>query len=174
MADDLLLMLRCNWERSFIKMKQTNFIPTSKQSNMKKTILFFSLLTILATSFNSCKKQGEEDEECDVTMAAVAGKYKLISSKYVNGTVETNAINDLYEACELDDINELKADGTFIYSDLGTVCSPSGTESGTWSISGMTLMLNAGFSVIESFNCKNLVVSFTFGGQTVRETYQKQ
>jgi hypothetical protein len=141
---------------------------------MKKVVLFFSLCAILVTSLVSCKKQTEDDGDCDITVATVAGKYKLISCKYVNGAVETDAINDLYDACELDDINELKADKTFVYSDLGTICSPSGSETGTWDISGMTLILNSGFSVIESFNCKDLVVTFTYSGATIRETYRKQ
>lgn len=141
---------------------------------MKKTVLFFCFATLLATSFLSCKKSSDDDDECEISVASIAGKYKLISSKYVNGSTETDAINDLYDPCELDDTNELKADKTFVYTDAGTVCSPSGSTSGTWDISGMTLILNSGFSVIESFNCKDLVVTFTDGGQTIRETYRKQ
>ena len=141
---------------------------------MKTTLLSLSLLSILALGNLSCKKDSDDSEECEINVATVAGKYKLVSAKFVNGSTETDALPTLYDACELDDINELKPDKTFVYTDGGTVCTPSGSTSGTWDISGMTLILNSGFSVIESFDCTNLVVTYTDGANTVRETYRKQ
>jgi hypothetical protein len=143
---------------------------------MKRTVSVLLLLTLLSFTFNSCKKgaDDDDDEECDLTIANVAGKYKLVSAKYVNGNTETDALHTIYDDCELDDINELKADKTFVYSDAGTVCSPSGSTSGTWNISGRTLILNSGFSEIVSFNCKDLVVTYRDGSNTVKETYRKQ
>lgn len=142
---------------------------------MKKTILAFGLLISLGFSFSSCKKSGGDDnDDCDITVANVAGKYKLVAAKYINGTTETDALHIIYDDCELDDINELKADKTFVYTDAGTVCSPGGSTSGTWDISGSTLILNSGFSEIVSFDCTNLVVTYTDGVNTVKETYRKQ
>lgn len=142
---------------------------------MKKKLLFVGLAAMLLTSVISCKKSsGDDDDDCEINVASVAGKYKLVSAKFVNGTTETDALHTLYDDCELDDINELKADKTFVYTDAGSVCSPSGSTSGTWDISGMTLILNSGFSEIESFNCQELVVSYMDGTQKIRETYRKQ
>ena len=141
---------------------------------MKRTALFLGLVTLFVFNFSSCKKSSGDDEDCEITIANLAGTYKLISAKYVNGSTETDALHDLYDDCELDDTNELKADKTFVYTDAGTVCSPSGSESGTWDISGMTLILNSGFSVIESFDCHDMVVTYDLGGQTIRERYRKQ
>ncbi len=140
---------------------------------MKKTFLSLLASAVLVSGFSSCKKNSE-DNDCEISVASVAGTYKLISCKYVNGSTETDALNDLYDACELDDTNELRADKVFIYTDAGVVCSPSGSETGTWDISGLTLTLNSGLATIESFNCTDLVVSFIFGGQTIRETYRRQ
>ena len=145
---------------------------------MKKFFLCFGIVAILALVFVSCKKESgdeEEDEDCEISVASIAGRYKLVSSKFLTGGGETDAISTLYEACELDDINELKADKTFTYTDGGTVCSPNGTTSGTWDVMGNTLKLNGGFSNIESFNCKNLVVTFRDeNNNLVKETYVRQ
>jgi hypothetical protein len=144
---------------------------------MRRIAITLGLLTFFITGLISCKKEsGDDDEECEISVASIAGKYKLVSCRYISGGAETDAIRDLYEACELDDVNELRADKTFTYTDGGVVCSPSGTTSGTWNVSGQTLILNSGFSVIESFNCSQLVVTFEDENsrKTVREVYQRQ
>jgi len=88
---------------------------------------------------------------------------------------EIDVLHVNYDDCELDDTNELKADGTFVYTDAGVVCSQSGSQTGTWNITGNTLILNAGFSNIESFDCKDLVVTFRDdNGKLIRERYRKQ
>jgi len=43
-------------------------------------------------------------------------------------------------------------------TDAGTVCSPSGGDSGTWSLSGNTMNVNGDLATIESFDCKTLVL----------------
>lgn len=137
------------------------------------------IIAVLMTGllFTSCKKSSDDDDDdmdCEITVATLAGKYKIIAAKLVTST-ETDILHDIYEPCELDDINELKADKTFTYTDAGTVCSPNGTESGTWDVRGRLLILNSGTSNIESFNCKNLVVTYRDGsGNLIKETYQRQ
>jgi hypothetical protein len=137
------------------------------------------IITLLMTGllFTSCKKSSDDDDDdldCELTVTAIAGKYKIIAAKLVTST-ETDVLREIYEPCELDDINELKADKTFTYTDAGTTCSPNGTESGTWDVMGRTLKLNSGFSNIESFNCKNLVVTYRDeDGNLIKETYQRQ
>ncbi|RYY30957.1 MAG: hypothetical protein EOO04_03120 [Chitinophagaceae bacterium] len=144
---------------------------------MRNIVLNIGLLAFLIVGLNSCKKDSGDDdgEECDITVASLAGKYRLVSAKYISGGQETDAMNNMYEPCERDDINELKADGTFNYIDAGTVCSPSNSTSGTWNVSGQTLTLNGGFSVIETFNCRQMVVTFQEdnSARTVREVYEK-
>jgi hypothetical protein len=144
---------------------------------MRRIAITLGLLTFFIVGITSCKKDsGDDEDECEISVVAIAGKYKLVSCRYVSGGTETDALRDLYEDCELDDINELRSDKTFKYTDAGIVCSPSGTTSGTWNVSGRTLTLNSGFSVIESFNCSQLVVTFEDenSGKTVKEVYQRQ
>lgn len=144
---------------------------------MKKYYLLTGTLLFAVLLLSSCKKEKEdmEEEDCELTVATIAGKYKLVAAKLLEGTTERDVLHEIYEDCELDDINELKADKTFVYSDAGTACDPSGSTSGSWSLSGRTLVLNSGFSNIESFNCKDLVVTYRDGaGDLVKETYRKQ
>lgn len=133
---------------------------------------------ILVAGISSCKKQGmddDDDQECELTVANLAGVYKLISCYDITTTTPVDKLHEFYDDCELDDTNELKADKTFVYTDAGVSCSPSGSETGTWNVSGTTLILNAGFSNIESFNCKDLVVTFRdTDGKLIKETYRKQ
>lgn len=146
---------------------------------MKKKSILFLAASVLLAGISSCKKDNSDDDgddDCEITVASVAGVYKLVSS--VDITMSGSPVDMLhvsYDDCELDDTNELKADGTFVYTDAGVVCSPSGSTSGTWSISGTTLVLNSGFSNIESYNCKDLVVTFRDeNDRLIRETYKRQ
>lgn len=144
---------------------------------MKKNVLLTGmLLLITGIAFISCSKSNDDDDddrECEISVASVAGKYRIVSAKRVEASGEVDVLNTMYESCELDDINELKADKTFIYTDAGTVCSPAGNFTGTWNISGRTLQLNSGLSNIESFNCSELVVTFRNGSDLIKETYRK-
>lgn len=144
---------------------------------MKQYRFSIGIILLALLVFASCKKEKEdlEEEDCELTVAAIAGKYKLVAAKLLEGTTERDILHEIYEDCELDDINELKADKTFIYSDGGTVCDPSGSTSGSWNVSGRTLTLNSGFSNIESFNCRDLIVTYRDGASNlVKETYRKQ
>jgi hypothetical protein len=63
------------------------------------------------------------------------------------------------EACEIDDNLILNADGTYQYLDAGIICSPAGNDAGTWSVNGNTLETDGDLANIESFDCKNLVLT---------------
>lgn len=139
---------------------------------MKKIMFSLCLIAFSGFLFTACKKNSNED--CEITEASIAGVYKLTAAKKIQGSTETDVLHILYEDCELDDTNELKTNGTFIYTDAGVSCSPNNSETGTWSISGSTLILNSGFSTIESFDCKHLVVTYLDGSDTIRETYTRQ
>ena len=145
---------------------------------MKQMFLSFSVLLMVCSLFSACKKEkdtSDDDEDCEISVAAIAGKYKLVAAKYLEGATERDVLHEIYNDCELDDTNELRADKTFIYTDAGDVCSPSGSASGTWNINGRTLILNSGMSNIESFNCTDLVVTYRDPlNNLVKETYRKQ
>ena len=69
---------------------------------------------------------------------------------------------------ELDDKLSLNNNGTTAYQDLGTTCSPSGSSTGTWSISSdnkVSITDNSGSATdisvadITSYDCSTLVLT---------------
>lgn len=141
---------------------------------MKKILFSFVVFISLSLLFSSCKKSND-DRDCEITEANIAGIYKLSAAVRIQGSVETDVLHVLYNDCELDDTNELKTNNTFVYTDAGVVCSPSGSETGTWSISGNTLILNGvSLTTIVSYDCSKMVVTYPDGSSTIRETYTRQ
>lgn len=128
----------------------------SNYFNSFKTFLPFCLILLLAAS---CQKEAQDTVDCPQTVAAIAGTYKLTALKYKASA--SSAEQDyllLKEACELDDIVLLNANGTYHYQDAGTSCSPDGTDAGTWSIAGNTIISDGIVSgTIQSFDCKSLI-----------------
>ena len=120
---------------------------------MKKNLLYLSLALIV---FSSCKKE----DKCETTVAKIAGNYKVTAAKYKN--TPTSPESDLLlllDACEKDDIEILNENGSYTHQDAGTSCTPSGTYSGNWSLSGNTLTIDGEVSTIVSFDCSSLVFS---------------
>ncbi len=118
---------------------------------MKKSLLFVSVSLLLLVS---CKK----DDKCETTVAKIAGNYKVTAAKYKS--TPTSPESDLFillDACEKDDIEVLNENGSYTHQDAGTSCTPSGTYSGTWSLSGNTLTIDGEVSTITSFDCSTLV-----------------
>lgn len=146
---------------------------------MKQLLFALSALIITSSLFTACKKKelDEMEEECELSVAALAGKYKIVAASYVEASGDRDVLHEIYDDCELDDINELKADKTFAYTDAGEKCDPDGSTSGNWDVNANSrmLILNAGTSTILSFTCKELVVTYRdYGGNIVKETYRKQ
>lgn len=129
---------------------------------MKKIILFS---TVLLVALSSCKKD-KASTSCNKTMADIAGTYSIVKIEIGFGGTFVN-ITDSLDACEKDDKLTLNANGTTAYMDQGTVCSPAGDDSGTWSIDAngkMTIDDNGGNSdvskaTITSFDCTTLVLT---------------
>ena len=127
---------------------------------MKTTTMKWALMAIMSGSmFFSCKKEKENTPECGKTLTGLAGSYKLTALQYKSGANAEPADYMAYmDDCEKDNLLVLKSDGTYDYNDIGSVCSPDGTEHGTWVVEGNTLtsdgILNG---TIGSYDCKTLV-----------------
>ena len=127
---------------------------------------------------SGCKK--DSDETCDLNSSSLVGNYKLTAATMQSGSSspEVSVLNTYYEPCELDDILSINANNTFSYQDQGTVCDPSGSFAGNWSLSGNNLSVIAdgdtATQTIASFDCNNFVVSSIVTGVTLRETYTRQ
>ena len=147
---------------------------------MKTAIILPAILLLI---LSSCQKENSTDTNCDKTVAKIAGIYSVQKLEVgVNGVFVD--ITSQLDACEIDDKLTLKSDGTTIYQDLGTVCSPSGNATGTWSISStgkMTIQDNGGSGDIDtaditSFDCSTLVLTGSNSsspGDQVRLTIKK-
>lgn len=120
-----------------------------------KNVLMLVLAGALMLS--GCKK--DDDNNCDLSVANLAGSYK-ITSVLENGVETHNTSN--YDPCELDDLIIFNTDGTYDYSDVGTVCSPSGDDGGTWSLSGNTLSIDGEDADVSQFTCSGLKVTFSY------------
>ncbi len=111
--------------------------------------------------FSSCQKEAGNNDTCKIDMQHIAGDYKLTALTYksnANG-VEVNFF-DFLNDCEKDDILGLHENGSFNFNDVGMVCSPNGSGSGTWSVNGNQLTSSDGNileGTISTFDCKSLV-----------------
>ena len=144
---------------------------------MKK--LLFGAMALVLFVGAGCKKD-KDDATCDLSSASIVGSYKLTAATMQSGTSspEVSVLNTFYQPCEIDDVYTLNANNTFAYMDQGTVCDPSGSYTGTWSLSGNNLfVIDSGDTTalpISSFSCNNFVVSTIVTGVTLRETYTRQ
>jgi hypothetical protein len=128
---------------------------------MKKTLLFAIICgaAIMTIVLAGCSKKG--GGSVAATVKSVAGTYKLTASTVTSSGVTVDYMSQI-PACEKDDILQLNADSTFAYTDAGTVCTPSGSYSGTWTISGNYFIQNGTDSAtIKSFNGSALVLAVT-------------
>ncbi|MEO7922389.1 MAG: lipocalin family protein [Chitinophagaceae bacterium] len=118
---------------------------------MKNTVLICLLSTTL---FSSCK---DKKEECVTSVASVAGTYKLTSlrAKPAGGT-ESEIIASLPD-CFRDNLYVLNANTVYIFQDAGIPCTPNGTNTGNWSLSGTTFSLEGEVFVLQSFDCSRLI-----------------
>ena len=141
---------------------------------MKKLLFGLLSLTLLTTA---CKKSKDAPA---VTKENLAGSYKITSIKAsINGSPFVDA--DYRDACQKDDIIELKADFTYSYHDAGTVCNPAGDATGTWALDGTTISSPDNAEIngdITSFDGSSLevTVNSTDGGTiiTAKTTLKKQ
>jgi len=120
-----------------------------------------SVLLILSLVIFSCKKDKDE-KECTTDAASIAGSYKFTAYTYKASpsSPDEDWFNTIFtEDCEKDDILTFNSGGTYTITDAGLVCTPSGDDNGTWSLSGNSMTIDGDPTAIESFNCKTLVLS---------------
>ena len=144
---------------------------------MKKIlILTFGAIAI----FSSCKKKDDTPATCEVSVAGIAGNYKLTKIEAVAAGSATDVTSSLIDPCERDDIFQFNSNKSLTYQDAGTACSPSSSGSGTWDVTGGKLVVTHsgnGPDIVSGSvtnNCTNMVVDDSFGGATFRYTFTKQ
>jgi len=136
---------------------------------MKRTLLFLVISGTAALIITGCSKKSDTQA---ATMKNLAGTYKLTAYTATSGGVTIDGMQNM-DACQKDDQLKLNADSTLNYIDAGTTCSPDGSYTGSWVVSGNYLILDGSdSSTIKSFNGSTLVVTFnlTYQGSTVVNT----
>jgi hypothetical protein len=137
---------------------------------MKKLFLAGLVFTLALTS---CKNN---DDDCTLTRDSIVGTYKITAARYQpNGGGSDIDLFALSAPCERDDLVIFNDNGVVNYQDVGTVCSPSGNDTGTWTLSGNTLTLDQEPSTVSSFECTTMVLKQTDGtGGVSTVTFQRQ
>jgi len=129
-----------------------------------------ALVLFAAATFTACKKSNDNNDSLAITKENLVGTYTLASIKYkATGSGEVDMTNYfMSEACERDDQNVLKSDGTMNYVDAGTKCSPAGDHTGTWSLNGSKITIDGDEYPIKSLTKSSLVSeeSYSYGGMT--------
>jgi Lipocalin-like domain len=147
---------------------------------MKKTNchFLFLLIAVSALFFTvSCKKSSSTNSSA-ITVQNLVGTYGLTSLTVTIAPFPPQNILDSIPACQRDDEYKLNADMSYNYIDAGTKCIPPGDGSGTWSLSGNTLIIDSINATIQKFDGKNLTLStpVVYNGisATTTETLTKQ
>lgn len=141
----------------------------------------FLCAAILGITVVSCKKEKKDDSvpsPCVIGTAYIAGIYKTTAIRYkASSSAPEQDYFATLPACEKDDIIKLNVNGTADYQDAGTVCTPNGSYSGTWTLNGDLITIDGTPGSIQLFDCKKLVVSASgviVPGDNIIITYQKQ
>lgn len=144
---------------------------------MKKILI---LALSAAAIFSSCKKKKDTPATCEVTIAGIAGNYKLTKIEAVAAGVATDVTNTYLDPCEKDDIYQFNTNKSFTYQDAGTACAPSSAGTGTWDVTGGKLVLTHsgnGPDIVSGTvknNCTNIVVDDLLGTAVLRYSFTKQ
>lgn len=125
----------------------------------KQTKKWGLLIGLCAITLFACQKDPVQPT-CTTSTAGIAGTYKLTASQYKMSAASAPVdYLPFMDACEKDDLLQLKNDGTYIYTDAGITCSPNGSDNGNWSVTGNTITSDGIISgTIQSYDCKTLVV----------------
>ena len=124
---------------------------------MKKTTVFILSIVLLF----SCNK--DPKDECTTNVTSLSTTYKITG--YTYKPTPTSPEQDYFtilfpDACDRDNNLTLSSNGTYVITDVGMVCTPSGADNGVWTFTGNSMTIDGEPTVIESFNCQTLVISF--------------
>jgi hypothetical protein len=100
---------------------------------MRKSLWILSLLSLLLV-FLSCKKSNTTSNSNAKTVQNLSGSYMITAINVNSSGLNFDEYASL-TACQKDNIIKLNTDLTADYEDVGTVCTPSETSSGNWSLS---------------------------------------
>ena len=139
---------------------------------MKKLFVISSALLMFA----SCKKNDDASAQLEVTMANVAGLYKITGDITVEGAVTYDNFNggatgapsypSDYDVCEKDDTYNFIVSGTVTKAEGATSCTPpSPSVSSSYVVQTSSKLIN-----IPSFGLSGTIESLTSSTLVIKET----
>ncbi len=147
---------------------------------MKKIILS---LFVMSAVFVSCKKD-DAPATCQKTVTGIAGNYKITKVELVSASGTSDITNTL-DPCQINAIYQLKADNSFVYTEVGSSCT--GSSNGSWNVANDAISISSGTgsgaisftsAPINSWDCTTLSVTedIVFVGTTsnAKFTFVKQ
>lgn len=123
---------------------------------MKKQILIliFSFLFLF-----SCKKGEIIANTCELKDTNFAGTFKVKSVIYKYNATDPGTDYFLtWDACKKDDLINIQSNHQTLHVDAGIRCSPSGGETGNWTLSGNTIVMDYQADIVAYFDCKTTII----------------
>ena len=140
-----------------------------------KSILTFGISCIILL-FTSCKKESTSANKCYVSVANIAGFYKIKS--VTKGGVDVTSV--FLTSCQQGAQFELYADKTFVYNELVPTCTGSGFGNWSLDLTNNTLTINSTGNPIvitnakiSSWDCTTMVIKVTASGSEYTVTIEK-
>lgn len=121
------------------------------------------IMSILLLSAVSCKKSSN-DNSCAPSKANMSGTWDIISMYVTDLSTGQGGEVTAQFPCVKDDQFIFNSDGTYTYNNNTTPCQIPLYTSGTWSVNGNILNIDAEVWTVASFDCKTCVVSSNQNG----------
>lgn len=133
---------------------------------MKKILV----MALAIGSFTACKKSDDSPAQLDVTMANIAGTWKITSESTNVGGTSVDLFNNtsFYAVCEKDDTYVFTTGGNVTNNDAGTSCSPITTSTtSAFTVNASTKAINIPSNVGQTGGYNGTVKSLTASAMTV-------
>ena len=125
---------------------------------LKSTLAFAAAIILFA----SCKK----DKDVSISKESIAGSYKLLKVTFSAdaGGGESTVTEYYVDACEVDDVVTLAANGDFTQTDAGVSCG-NGNYEGEWNLASTTsIEIDGETFELFSYDGSTLVYGEAIGG----------
>jgi len=127
---------------------------------MKKILYPTLLCFVVVLIAGACHKNNNNGQEA-VTFQNIVGTYKISKVEVSNGQISEN-LTDSIDQCQKDDLFHFNKDSTLFYEDAGVACTPNGSFTTNWSVTGNTLIIQTNgtsTATIKSLTSTTLVLS---------------
>ena len=120
-------------------------------------IFLFALVAVL--SGTSCKK---DKNECKLNSEDIMDTYSVTHVyEKANASATEVDVFPTWDQCERDDTYDFSGGGVYIVTDVGNLCSPNNSFTGTWALSGNNITVNGVTYAISNYSCSGMTLTTT-------------